>query len=102
MMHMGLQKVDICSYAELKGFAKQVRQSDEEDDSQEEEEKEEQEEEEEEEEQVRKKYELRERRPIQQAKLYQPSFGGQGTRQAPSALQGHTADFPGCMKEKCS
>ena len=61
--------------------AEQARQSDEGGNSEEEEEDEqEEEEEEEEEEQVRKKYELRERRPIQQAKLYQPSFGGQGTR----------------------
>lgn len=67
----------VCScLALLRESGQQARQSDEGADSEEEEE----EEEEEEAEQVRKKYELRERRPIQQANLYQPSFGGQGTR----------------------
>ena len=66
------------------GLDVQARQSDEEEDSGEDQ-AEEEEEEQEEAEQGRKKYQLRERRPIQQANLYQPSFGGQGTRQA-SAL----------------
>ena len=66
--------------------AMQAAQSDEEEDNdqaeEEEQEEEDEEEEEEEVEQVRKKYLLRERRPTQQANLYQPSFGGRGTRQA--------------------
>ena len=63
----------------LNGSHVQARQSDEEEESGEDQ-AEEEEEEEEEAEQGRKKYQLRERRPIQQANLYQPSFGGQGTR----------------------
>lgn len=50
--------------------------------SNEEEDSEEEQAEEEEEQEERKRYQLRERRPIQQANLYQPSFGGQGTRQS--------------------
>ena len=43
---------------------------------------EEEEEGEEEEQEERKTYQLRERRPVKQANLYKPSFGGQGSRQA--------------------
>lgn len=58
----------------------QAQQSEEEEEDEDGHESEEEEEEEEEQAEERKQYHLRERRPIQQATLYQPSFGNRGSK----------------------